>query len=145
MKLNHFTDFSMRVLMYLDQKKEAPLSSLDELAAAFKISRNHLIKVVQFLSSNQLIITKRGKNGGIIISDKAREIPLGDLIHLLEQDDSPIINCNSKPCIFQSQNCKLKSLFNTAYMAFIESLNKAKLSDLQFNNWISIFQNDPNA
>jgi Rrf2 family nitric oxide-sensitive transcriptional repressor len=140
MKLNHFTDFSMRVLMYLDQKKETPLSSLDELAAAFKISRNHLIKVVQFLSKNQLIITKRGKNGGILISDKAREIPLGDLIHLLEQDDSPIINCNSKPCIFQSQNCKLKSLFNTAYLTFIESLNKAKLSDLQFNNWSAIFQ-----
>ena len=140
MKLNHFTDFSMRVLMYLDQKKETPLSSLDELAAAFKISRNHLIKVVQFLSANELIITKRGKNGGIIISDKAREISLGDLIHLLEQDDSPVINCNSKPCIFQSQNCKLKSLFNTAYMAFIDSLNKSKLSDLEFSNWNAMFQ-----
>lgn len=131
--------------MYLDQKKETPVSSLNELAAAFKLSRNHLIKVVQFLSANQLIITKRGKNGGIIISDKAREIPLGDLIHLLEQDDSPVVNCNSKPCIFKSQNCKLKSLFNTAYLAFIESLNKSKLSDLQFTDWNSIFQNDPNA
>lgn len=131
--------------MYLDQKKETPVSSLNELAAAFKLSRNHLIKVVQFLSANQLIITKRGKNGGIIISDKAREIPLGDLIHLLEQDDSPVVNCNSKPCIFKSQNCKLKSLFNTAYLAFIESLNKSKLSDLQFTDWNSNFQNDPNA
>jgi Rrf2 family nitric oxide-sensitive transcriptional repressor len=101
--------------------------------------------VVQFLSANQLIITKRGKNGGIIISDKAREIPLGDLIHLLEQDESPVINCNSKPCIFKSQNCKLKSLFNTAYLAFTESLNKSKLSDLQFTDWNSIFQNAPNA
>lgn len=139
MKLNHFTDFSMRVLMYLDQKKENQQSSLDELAADFKISRNHLIKVVQFLAANQLVQTKRGKNGGILISDKAREILLGDLIHLLEQDDTPVVNCDSKPCVFKSHNCKLKSVFNTAYLAFIQSLNQYKLSDLEFTNWSSIF------
>ena len=139
MKLNHFTDFSMRVLMYLDQKKENQQSSLDELAADFKISRNHLIKVVQFLAANELVQTKRGKNGGILISDKAREILLGDLIHLLEQDDTPVVNCDSKPCVFKSHNCKLKSVFNTAYLAFIESLNQYKLSDLEFTNWSSIF------
>lgn len=134
MKLNHFTDFSMRVLMYLDQKKENQQSSLDELAADFKISRNHLIKVVQFLAANHLVQTKRGKNGGILISDKAREILLGDLIHLLEQDDTPVVNCDSKPCVFKSHNCKLKSVFNTAYLAFIQSLNQYKLSDLEFTN-----------
>lgn len=139
MKLNHFTDFSMRVLMYLDQKKENQQSSLDELAADFKISRNHLIKVVQFLAANHLVQTIRGKNGGILISDKAREILLGDLIHLLEQDDTPVVNCDSKPCIFKSHNCKLKSVFNTAYLAFIQSLNQYKLSDLEFTNWSSIF------
>ena len=139
MKLNHFTDFSMRVLMYLDQKKENQQSSLDELATDFKISRNHLIKVVQFLGANQLVQTKRGKNGGILISDKAREILLGDLIHLLEQDDTPVVNCDSKPCVFRSHNCKLKSVFNNAYIAFIESLNQYKLSDLEFTNWSSIF------
>lgn len=139
MKLNHFTDFSMRVLMYLNQKKDTPQSSLDDLTNTFKISRNHLIKVVQFLSANQLIHTKRGKNGGIMISEKAREIRLGDLIHLLEQDDSPIVNCDSKPCIFQSHNCKLKSLFNAAYQTFIDSLNQYTLSDLEFKNWSAMF------
>ncbi|WP_426065198.1 Rrf2 family transcriptional regulator [Flavobacterium sp. DSP2-3-1] len=140
MKLNHFTDFSMRVLMYLNQKNDTPQSSLNDLANTFKISRNHLIKVVQFLSANQLILTKRGKNGGIMISERAKEICLGDLIHLLEQDDTPIVNCDSKPCIFQSHNCKLKSLFNIAYQAFIESLNQHKLSDIEFKTWSAIFQ-----
>ncbi|MCK8142371.1 Rrf2 family transcriptional regulator [Flavobacterium sp. I-SCBP12n] len=139
MKLNHFTDFSMRVLMYLDQKKDNQQSSLDALAADFKISRNHLIKVVQFLAVNELVHTKRGKNGGILIAARAREILLGDLIHLLEQDDTPVVNCDSKPCVFKSHNCKLKSVFNTAYLAFIESLNQYKLSDLEFTNWSSIF------
>ncbi|MFV8271498.1 Rrf2 family transcriptional regulator [Flavobacterium sp. GT2N3] len=140
MKLNHFTDFSMRVLMYLNQKNDTPQSSLDDLANTFKISRNHLIKVVQFLSANQLILTKRGKNGGILISEKAREIRLGDLIHLLEKDDTPIVNCDSKPCLFKSHDCKLKSLFNTAYQGFIESLNQYTLSDLEFKTWSTMFQ-----
>ena len=140
MKLNHFTDFSMRVLMYLNQKNDTLQSSLDDLANTFKISRNHLIKVVQFLSANQLILTKRGKNGGIVISEKAREIRLGDLIHLLEQDDTPIVNCDSKPCIFKSHNCKLKSLFNIAYQAFIESLNQYTLSNIEFKTWSTMFQ-----
>jgi Rrf2 family nitric oxide-sensitive transcriptional repressor len=43
MKLNHFTDFSMRVLMYLNQKNDTPQSSLDDLASTVKISRNHLL------------------------------------------------------------------------------------------------------
>ena len=141
MKLNHFTDFSMRVLIYVHQKKESSQSSLDELADKFKISRNHLIKVVQFLSANELINTKRGKNGGISISEKAISMPLGDLIHFLERDDSPVVNCNAKPCIFQSHNCKLKSLFNIAYNAFIESLNQHTLSDLMFKDWELLFQN----
>jgi Rrf2 family nitric oxide-sensitive transcriptional repressor len=145
MKLNHFTDFSMRVLIYLNQKKDSQQGSLDELATAFEISRNHLVKVVQFLAANQLVNTKRAKSGGITIAEKANEIRLGDLIHLLEQDDSPIINCDAKPCIFKTHNCKLKSLFNKAYLAFIESLNESNLADLEFKDWNSIFPNNSNA
>ncbi|MEM8522656.1 Rrf2 family transcriptional regulator [Flavobacterium sp. PL12] len=139
MKLNHFTDFSMRVLMYLNQKEDDQRSSLDELTATFKISRNHLIKVVQFLAKNELVETKRGKNGGIVIAMKAQVILIGNLIHLLEQDETPVVNCDAKPCIFKSHNCKLKSVFTDAYSAFISSLNQYKLSDLEFTNWSSIF------
>lgn len=139
MKLNHFTDFSMRVLMYLNKKDDADSSSLDELAERFSISRNHLVKVVQFLSNNGLVLTKRGKNGGILISEKATQMGLGDLINLLEQDESPVINCNAKPCVFSSHSCKLKSFLDIAYQAFLDSLNKNNLSDLKFEDWNSIF------
>lgn len=139
MKLNHFTDFSMRVLMYLNQKSTNDSSSLDELSERFNISRNHLIKVVQFLSNQELVITKRGKNGGILISEKALEIGLGDLIHLLEQEETPVINCHSKPCIFSSYSCKLKSFLDIAYQSFLDSLNEHRLSDLKFESWNSIF------
>lgn len=78
MKLNHFTDYSLRVLIYLNQNDKASSSSLDELSERLDILRNHLIKVVQFLSQKELVITKRGKNGGITISEKANKTGLGD-------------------------------------------------------------------
>ena len=145
MKLNHFTDYSLRVLIYLNKNSKTSSCSLDELSEKLNILRNHLIKVVQFLSQKELVITKRGKNGGIIISEKANKTGLGTLIHLLEQDDSPIINCHSKPCVFMSYNCKLKSFLDTAYQAFINSMNEHYLSDLVFNNWESIFTSQHNA
>lgn len=138
MKLNHFTDFGMRVLIYLEHLDSTESTSLDELAETFKISRNHLIKVVQFLSNNHLIITKRGKNGGITIAKKAQETPIGELIHLLEQDDNPIIDCQAKTCIFPSQQCQLKHLFQMGYQAFINVLNAYYLKDLRFENWNQI-------
>lgn len=140
MKLNHFTDFSLRILIFLYHQDANTTASLDELSDKLKVSRNHLIKVVQFLANQNLINTKRGKNGGITISDKGKEIQLGNLINILEQDETPIINCNAKPCVFQSQKCKLKSFFDIAYIAFLESLNQYKLADLAFNNWNQIFE-----
>lgn len=145
MKLNHFTDYSLRVLIYLNKKDKTTSSSLDELSAALGILRNHLIKVVQFLSKEELVITKRGKNGGILISEKALQTGLGSLIHLLEQDDSPVINCHTKPCVFMPFDCRLKVFLDTAYQAFIDSMNQHHLSDLVFNNWESIFTGRQNA
>ncbi|PTT41763.1 hypothetical protein DBR28_03540 [Chryseobacterium sp. HMWF028] len=145
MKLNHFTDYSLRVLIYLNQNDKASSSSLDELSERLDILRNHLIKVVQFLSQKELVITKRGKNGGITISEKANKTGLGDLIHVLEQDDTPIINCFSKSCVFVSYECKLKSFLDTAYQAFIDNMNQHHLSDLAFNNWEIIFAHQKNA
>ncbi|WP_428224809.1 Rrf2 family transcriptional regulator [Flavobacterium sp.] len=138
MKLNHFTDFGMRVLIYLEHLDSNQSTSLDELAEKFKISRNHLIKVVQFLSHSELIQTKRGKNGGISIAKKAQETPIGQLIHLLEQDESPIIDCQAKTCIFPSQQCQLKHLFQIGYQAFIAVLDEYYLKDLRFENWNQI-------
>ncbi|KFF24502.1 Rrf2 family transcriptional regulator [Chryseobacterium vrystaatense] len=145
MKLNHFTDYSLRVLIYLNKKNKTASASLDELSEELDILRNHLIKVVQFLSKEELVITKRGKNGGIIISDKALNTGLGTLIHLLEQDDTPVINCHSKPCVFMPFSCQLKFFLDAAYQAFIDSMNQHRLSDIVFNNWESIFAGRQNT
>lgn len=61
MRLTDHTDYSLRVLMYLNQKKE--LVTLNELAEALQISRNNLIKVSNRLAKQGFIDTSRGPGG----------------------------------------------------------------------------------
>ena len=50
MQLTRYTDYSLRVLLYLavDQNRNPPVT-VDELSQQFQISRNHLVKIVHEL------------------------------------------------------------------------------------------------
>jgi Rrf2 family transcriptional regulator, nitric oxide-sensitive transcriptional repressor len=48
MRLTTFTDYSLRVLIYLAAKSR-PRATIGEIAASFDISQSHLTKVVHLL------------------------------------------------------------------------------------------------
>src|SRR5690625_5742833 len=73
MRITRYTDYSLRVLMYLANKGET-LSTIAEIAASYDISRNHLMKVVQELNSKGYLIATRGKNGGLRLKGKPEDI-----------------------------------------------------------------------
>ena len=64
MQLNKFTDYALRILMYVSQPKALP-HTIAELAQALQVSENHLMKIVHFMAKQQWIITARGRGGGI--------------------------------------------------------------------------------
>ena len=64
MRLTSFTDYSLRVLMYLAVKPEQ-LATIPEIAKAYAISENHLMKVVHQLAKSGFVTSVRGKGGGI--------------------------------------------------------------------------------
>jgi Rrf2 family nitric oxide-sensitive transcriptional repressor len=49
MQLTRFTDYGLRCLMYLAARPD-DLSSVKEISEYYKISRNHLVKIVHRLS-----------------------------------------------------------------------------------------------
>ena len=79
MQLTRYTDYSVRVMMYLGLQPDR-LVTISELAELYAISRNHLVKVVHNLSRSSYIKTVRGKGGGMRLDRSAAEINLGDLI-----------------------------------------------------------------
>ncbi|MBE2895210.1 RrF2 family transcriptional regulator [Spirabiliibacterium falconis] len=125
MKLNKFTDYSLRVLIYLAMKKDA-LSTIQEIAHAYQISENHLMKVIHNLSKLGFIISKRGKGGGILLANTPEKINLGDIIQKVEGDD-PYVKCTDC-CIVP--HCQLPSIFEQALAAFYSMLRQYSLHDV---------------
>ncbi|MEH7584710.1 Rrf2 family transcriptional regulator, partial [Priestia megaterium] len=65
MRLTQYTDYSLRVLLYLGVRDNNKLSNIKEIAEAYNISKNHLMKIIHELGKLGLIETIRGRNGGI--------------------------------------------------------------------------------
>src|SRR4029078_2339916 len=79
MKLSAFTDYSLRVLIYLaaDTTRRATIA---EIAGAFGISENHLVKVVHFLGKRGWIDTARGTGGGVVLAMAAAQVSVGQVV-----------------------------------------------------------------
>ena len=88
MRLTHYTDYALRVLMYvgLKDRTRTELATITEIAGAYGISRNHLVKIVHDLGGRGYLYTLRGKHGGIRLAKPAAEINIGTLVRELEED-----------------------------------------------------------
>ena len=84
MRLTVYTDYALRVLMYL-AVKEGGLATIDEIAKSYGISRNHLMKVVHQLGMAGYIETVRGRGGGLRLAKPVEAIGLGEVVHYTEQ------------------------------------------------------------
>ena len=73
MQLNKFTDYALRILMYISRPRESAYT-IAEIAADLQVSQNHLVKVVHFMGKQNWLITTRGKGGGLrgTAADSAR-------------------------------------------------------------------------
>lgn len=129
MRITRYTDYSLRVLMYLANKGET-LSTIAEIAASYDISRNHLMKVVQELNSKGYLIATRGKNGGLRLKGKPEDINVGALVRETEQD-LELVECfgSNNQCII-TPVCQLRRALAEALDAFFAKLDEYTLADL---------------
>ena len=85
MKLTTFTDYSLRVLMYLGLQKDRR-ATIAEIATVFGMSEHHLTKVVHFLGKNGWLANMRGKCGGLALAVLPGQIRVGDVVRQTEGD-----------------------------------------------------------
>ncbi|MBN7770883.1 Rrf2 family transcriptional regulator [Marinobacter daepoensis] len=129
MHITRYTDYSLRVLIYLASEGDR-LATIQEIADSYEISKNHLMKVVHQLNKKGYIETIRGKKGGMRLHRDPRDINIGILVRETEQDLS-IVECfSSKNNCKITPVCGLKSMFGEALKAFLEVLDRYTLADV---------------
>lgn len=134
MRLTNYTDYSLRVLIYLSLQNGEKLSNIKEIADSYQISKNHLMKVTHELGKLGYIETIRGRNGGVRLAKHPREINIGEVVSKTEEDFH-LVECFNKEtnhCAL-TPSCKLRHALAEALQAFIDVLKKYTLEDLVHN------------
>jgi Rrf2 family nitric oxide-sensitive transcriptional repressor len=129
MKLTRFTDYSLRVLIYLGLRDDGRVT-IKEISDAYNISRNHLMKVVSLLTRMGYVDARRGPGGGIALARSASDIVIADVVRDME-DDLNLVECfcEEGSCIIKPV-CELKSVLGQALAAYLETLEEYTLKDL---------------
>jgi Rrf2 family transcriptional regulator, nitric oxide-sensitive transcriptional repressor len=125
MRLTTFSDYSLRVLMYLALHPDR-FVTIPEIAAAFGISVNHLMKVVQHLAASGDVVTLRGPRGGLRLARSAGAICVGNVIRGTEPDMA-LAPCAE--CVIQPE-CALSGVLDQAIAAFMAVLDACTVADL---------------
>ncbi|MCB4771334.1 Rrf2 family transcriptional regulator [Ancylobacter sp. Lp-2] len=125
MRLTRYTDYAMRVLLYLASRPEE-LCSIAEISRAYAISQNHLMKVVNDLVNAGYLHSVRGRSGGIRLARPAADINVGALVRHTEEDFD-LVGCSS--CII-APACGLTCVLDEALQAFLGTLDRYSLADV---------------
>ncbi|MBD8136441.1 Rrf2 family transcriptional regulator [Bacillus sp. CFBP 13597] len=148
MRLTSYSDYSLRVLIYLATHDQSKLSNIKEISEVYQLSKNHLMKIVHNLGKLGYIETIRGRNGGFRLAKSPSEINVGELVRRTEEDFY-LVECfkDHDNCVI-SPVCSLKFVLNNALDAFLQVLDQYTIADFSENKVMlktyfdSVKQND---
>jgi Rrf2 family transcriptional regulator, nitric oxide-sensitive transcriptional repressor len=130
MRLTFYSDYSLRLLMYA-ALKDGALVTIQDVADAYGISKNHLMKVAYQLGRHGLLETVRGRNGGLRLGRPPSKIGLGKIVRLTEEDFT-MVECfdpATNSCVI-THTCRLRGVLSKALNAYLAVLDEYTLADL---------------
>lgn len=132
MQLSSFSDFTLRILIYLSMERDRSISTR-EIAERFDLSFDHLAKAAQFLSREGYVTASRGRGGGIRLARDPSEISVGEVLRRTEAN-SGVTEClrsdpHRPPQCKLAGICSLTPIFADANEAFFATLDRRSLAD----------------
>lgn len=129
MRLTQFSGYGLRVLMYTGLKGDN-LSTIAEIADAYGISKNHLMKVVQQLVNEGFLESRRGKGGGVRLVDRTDRVRIGTVVRAMEPGFA-VAECmrHGNQCSL-TPACRLRATLQQANEAFLAVLDEVTLADI---------------
>jgi Rrf2 family nitric oxide-sensitive transcriptional repressor len=130
MRLTQFTDYSLRVLIYLALHRKERVT-IDQLTKAYDVSRHHVRSVVHNLAKLGFIDSTQGKGGGLTLAMKPNEISIREVVENTE-NDFYIVECfkpDGNACPIEPL-CVLKQALSEASKSFLKTLDGYSIEDL---------------
>jgi Rrf2 family nitric oxide-sensitive transcriptional repressor len=130
MRLTLYSDYSLRLLMYA-AIRHGELVTIQDVADAYGISKNHLMKVAFELGRKGFLQTVRGRNGGLRLARAPDKIGLGDVVRATEEDFT-LVECfdaKANSCVLTGP-CRLRGALSRALKAYFEVLDEYTVADL---------------
>jgi Rrf2 family transcriptional regulator, nitric oxide-sensitive transcriptional repressor len=128
-QLTRFSDYSLRILLYLAAHQDRVVS-ISEVSRAYGVSHHHLVKVVQRLVEQDLIASTRGRGGGLRLNRSPAAINIGALVRATEPHFD-LVECfdrETNTCPIDAA-CGLKGVLKNAQAAFLKVLDDRTLAD----------------
>lgn len=129
MTLTKFSDYSLRLLIYLGLHRDR-LVPVSEVSRAYQVSPHIMVKVVQLLVEQGLVASVRGRNGGLRLDKPPQEINVGRLVRRTEPSWN-LVECFdpvANTCPIDGA-CGLKGALKRAQHAFLDVLDDHTLAD----------------
>lgn len=131
MQLTRFTDLGLRTMMLLaagdaDDRRVTTRT----IATGADASENHVAKAVARLAELGMVNARRGRVGGLSLTEEGRTASVGWLVRRLE-GDAEIIDCTGerRPCPLVAA-CRLRRALAEAKDAFYRELDRYTIADL---------------
>lgn len=126
MKLNRSTDMALRIAMLAAANPRR--MTVDELSDQLDLPRNHVAKVVQRLQRLGVLVTIRGRSGGVAFAEDGGNATVGHVVRAFEGDDE-VVSCDEPACSLRAA-CRLRGELRRARDAFLAVLDDVTLGEL---------------
>ena len=129
MQLTKYTDYALRVLVYLGQRQNQR-TTINDITQHYNISRNHLMKIIHHLSQAGYVQSSRGRLGGLSLGKDPAEINIATVVGETEKNMS-LVECfgSHNTCTIEPE-CVLKHVLHRAHESFMEALAVFTLADV---------------
>ncbi|MBG0825035.1 Rrf2 family transcriptional regulator [Planomonospora sp. ID91781] len=129
MRLTAFTDISLRIVMRLAVAGEGELLTTRVVADMLAVPYTHAAKAVARLSELGLVEARRGRGGGMRLSEAGRGASVGGVVRALEGADD-VVGCEDDPPCPLRAACRLRAALRQAQEAFYASLDAVTVDSL---------------
>ncbi|MEU2156196.1 Rrf2 family transcriptional regulator [Streptomyces sp. NPDC019396] len=129
MRLTKFTDLALRAVMRLAVRHTGEPLTTREVADAVDVPYTHMAKAIARLQHLGVVEARRGRGGGLALTEAGRQISVGRLVRELEGEDEVVACEGDPPCPLRGA-CRLRHALRDAQEAFYATLDPLSVADL---------------